>query len=228
MSNFNIISLTGLIQRDSFKADAEPQNGRTAQEPQTPSNGVYIQDITGKLWKIYNWDGSVKPNAVAVITDTSKFLIALTESSSTMQLNSDENGLLDNYMTPTKSLYEATADYDGAGNTAKILKIEPSASYAAGYCNAFAFPDGKTKGFLPSLGQLYLAHQNEESIYAALSKCGGTVMKDGRYWSSTFWGVYFRESRKCWVFNWDGGLKNGDVNAATLDYRTYVRPFANF
>ena len=228
MSNFNIISLAELIQRDSFKADADPQNGRTAQEPQISSNGVYIQDITGKLWKIYNWDGSVKPNAVAVITDRSKFLIALTEPSSIMKLNSSSKGLFDNYMTPTKTLYEATADYDGAGNTAKILKIGPSASYAAGYCDAFTFPDGKTKGFLPSLGQLYLAYRNGGSIDAALRKCGGTAMKERRYWSSTFKGVDRDDDRFCWVLNWDGGPKDGDVNACTLDYRTYVRPFANF
>ena len=41
--------------------------------------GVFIQDVNGNLWNTEDWDNSVKPNAVAVISTRCRFPIALAD-----------------------------------------------------------------------------------------------------------------------------------------------------
>lgn len=223
MSNFNIISFADLMQRGESNVDTERPKPHAIRKQQVPSEGVYIQDTNGKLWKTEDWNNSAKPNAVAVIAKEDKFLIALTEPLSCLML-SLSYAALERYMTAISDSAAAVSDYDGAGNTAKILQARSSPYNAAGWCNAFVFPDGKTKGFLPSLGQLNLAYQNKAAVDAALSKCGGTAMNaDNYYWSSTFWGVG-GGYRHCWRLYWsDGGVDGGYLNGSY-----YVRPFASF
>ena len=222
MGNFNIISFTDLMRCSSPNVATAQQNSDIVQELKAPSNGVYIQDVSHKLWRTEDWDNSVKPNAIAVISDKVRFLVALTQLPSTMRISRHFCEPLEKYMTVISDKTAAKADYDGAGNTAKILKVIPSTGYAAGYCDAYVFPDGKTKGFLPSLGQLNLVFQDKAAVNDALSKCGGIAMSS-YYWSSTFWGVgdiY----RRCWGFSWSGGGVGYDCLCGT----NYVRPFANF
>lgn len=182
--------------------------------------GVYIQDVNSKLWKTEDWDGSVKPNAVAVIAKEAKFLIALKESS--MRMSDSFATSLERYMTAKSDSEIAKTDYDGAGNTAYILQAQPSSIYAAGWCDAFTFPDRRTKGYLPSLGQWNLAYQNKAKIEAALSKCEGIAMSSC-YRSSTFWGIDSFCYRRCWIFFWC----DGDVINNNLRHCYHVRPFAN-
>ena len=223
MGNFNVISFADLMQRGESKVDTAQPKPHAIRNQQVPSEGVYIQDVNGKLWKTEDWDNSAKPNAVAVIAKEDKFLIALTEPLSRPML-SLSYAALEKYMDATSSATEAKADYNGAGNTANILKMMLSTDCAAGYCNAFTFPDGSTKGFLPSLGQLNLAYQNKAAVDAALSKCGGTAMTNNYYWASTFWGVGSSGYRHCWLLRWSDGYVYGDG----LNYNYRVRPFANF
>ena len=194
---------------------------------QTSSNGVYIQDVNGKLWKTEDWDNSTKPNAIAVISNEAKFLIALTEPTSCMRISSGCIDPFEEYMACAMHSAIALSDYDGAGNTANIIKMLPSTDYAAGYCNAFTFPDGKTKGFLPSLGQLNLAYQNKEAINAALSKCGGaTISHEYFYWPSMFCEANDNnKKRSFWAQYWNivcTHQSNGET-----DERKFVRPFAD-
>ena len=222
MSNFNIISFTGLMQRRNNHADTEKQNGCEKKTTQLPSNGVYIQDINGKLWETEDWDNSVKPNAVAVIADEAKFLIALTQAPSTTTISSFSTATLDKYMMAALDSDVAKADYNGAGNTANIIKLPQRTDYAANHCSTYILPDGNTKGYLPSLGQLNLAYQNKDAIDAALSKCGAAMFED-YYWSSTFAGVN-GSGRSCWILRWNGGIVSYDY----VSHYYYVRPFADF
>ena len=230
MSNFKIFSFADLMcgsHKDEGRRDKNSQQEHSvAQKPQTPRNGVYIQDISGKLWEIKEWDDSVKPNAIAVIDDEAKFLIALREFE--LRLSDDGKALFRNYMAKISCETAAKADYNGAGNTSNMLKAESDTSYAAGFCNSFTFPNGKPKGYLPSLGQLNLAYHKKHEICDALNKCGGAAMSSDYHWSSTF--HYARESysincgmHACWMLNW----KDGIVKSYYSDSRGYVRPFAN-
>ena len=188
--------------------------------------GVFIQDKSGKLWTTDSWDTSnnSNANAIAVLTSNVKVLVALTDSGGTKQIHSSYSGALENYMTAISDTTQAKADYKGAENTANIMKLQSSTSYAAGWCNAFTFPDGKTKGHLPSLGEFWEVYQNKSLVDAALSKCGGTAINTGSYhWCSTFWGI--RDSnRRCWLLRWS----DGGVSSYNLGYGDYVRAFAAY
>lgn len=190
--------------------------------------GVFIQDKSGKLWTTDSWDTSnnSNANAIAVLTSNVKVLVALTDSGGTKKIHSSYSGALENYMTGILDTTQAKADYKGAENTANIMKLQSSTSYAAGWCNTFTFPDGKTKGHLPSLGEFWEVYQNKSLVDAALSKCGGTAINTGSYhWCSTFWGIG-GDYRRCWVLVWS----DGDVGIlyGTLDRGNFVRAFAAY
>ena len=187
--------------------------------------GVFIQDKSGKLWTTDSWDTSnnSNANAIAVLTSNVKVLVALTDSGGTKQIHSSYSGALENYMTAVNTT-QAKADYKGAENTANIMKLQSSTSYAAGWCNAFTFPDGKTKGHLPSLGEFWEVYQNKSLVDAALSKCGGTAINTSDYhWCSTFWGIS-EPYRKCWSLTW----RDGGVYGNGLFDNGYVRAFAAY
>lgn len=186
------------------------------------TSGVFIEATDGMLYTSNEWPSSKTANSIVVAGNGVSFRMALQQSAK--QISSSYTDPLENYMTAISDQTAAKADYNGSGNTANIMKLQSSTSYAAGYCNAFTFPDGSTKGFLPSLGQLNLAYQNKAAVDAALSKCGGTAMNTNNYyWSSTFWGVK-GSYRRCWLLGWSDGL----VDYNSLFGSNDVRPFAAY
>ena len=193
---------------------------------QIPSlNGVYIEATNGKLFTAKEWTGSLTPNSVVVIQDEVRFRIALTEPSDLMKIHSNGTDALENYMTAIQSFAQAKLDMKSAENTANIMKLQSGTGYAAGYCNSFTFPDGKTKGLLPALGWLWTMFNKKDAVNACLSACGATSMDtSGSYWSSTFWGMRGGETRACWVLYWS----SGNVGNGALEDIRRVRPFATY
>ena len=191
---------------------------------QTPLlNGVYIEATNGKLFTSDKWTGSLTPNSVVVVQDEVQFRIAL--MSSTMQIYSSSSGALENYMTAISDEAQAKLDMKSAENTANIMELENRTGYAAGYCNSFTFPDGKTKGLLPALGWLQTAYDNKAAVDACLAACGATAMDTSNYhWASTFWGVHSSASRCCWKLTWS----DGSVSYTNLSNSRRVRPFAAY
>ena len=192
------------------------------------ANGVYIEATDGMLYTSNNWDSGKTANSIVVSSDVTKFRIALTQSSSSMTIYNTNNPTF-RYSTQIRDAAQALSDYNGARNTADILLSVPSANYAAGWCDAFIFPDGKTKGFLPSLGQLNLAYQNRDAVNAALSKCGGAEMYitavNNMYQSSTYFG-YAEGSNPYYAF-WTH-YNNGGCIYINQTYPCSVRPFADY
>ena len=190
------------------------------------ANGVFIQDVNGKLWNTDDWDDSVRPNAVAVISKKCRFLIALHD------VVGQEKRIADNTMEALEKMmatfqwrFHAKRDYNGKENTENLfLTIPYVANYAVGACKSWEFPNGKTEGYLPSLGQLWIAFRNRDFINAAMLKCHGDAMHNSYYWTSTFYGIYDDKSRCCWAFGW----KSGFAYQALLFFNNYVRPFADF
>ena len=92
---------------------------------------------------------------------------------------------------------QATADYDGAGNTQKIeddwaiiVTTNPSLTIeATTYCRAETVTIGGTtyQGFLPAAGQLVAAKNNIYDINNALDTLGGNqlAITSGNWWSSS-------------------------------------------
>ena len=192
---------------------------------QTPLlNGVYIEATNGKLFTSDKWTGSLTANSVVVIQGEARFRIALTQSS-TMTIHSSYSGKLENYMTAINNKAQAKLDMKSAENTANIMKLQSGTDYAAGYCNSFTFPDGKTKGLLPALGWLQTAYDNKAAVDACLAACGATAMDTSNYhWASTFWGVSGGGYRLCWILRWS----DGGVGDSYLGDSGRVRPFAAY
>ena len=186
---------------------------------------MYIEATNGELFTADKWTGSLTPNSVVVIQDEVRFRISLTQSSSTMKIHSSSSGKLEKYMTAISDTAQAKLDMKSAENTANIMKLQSGTGYAAGYCNAFTFPDGKTKGLLPALGWLQTAYDNKAAVDACLAACGATAMDTSNYhWASTFWGVGSNDYRNCWMLSWS----DGSAYSSYLGYSYRVRPFAAY
>lgn len=187
--------------------------------------GVFIEAIDGTLYQSTEWTGAKTANSIVVQQPTVAFRIALTQSSSTMQINSSASGTLEKYMTAIKDKEQAKLDMKSAENTANFMKLQSGTDYAAGYCNSFTFPDGKTKGLLPALGWMQTAYDNKAAVDACLAACGATAMDTSNYhWASTFWGVGSDYYRYCWTLSWS----RGSVSNSGLSNSNRVRPFAEY
>lgn len=184
-----------------------------------PADGVYIEGLDGRAYTVNKWQGGSAANSVIVASGDVKFRIALDYETLALGKNSAR---FDKYVTGTTSSATALSDYDGAGNTAKMLLAQSGTDYAAGYCSNFTFPDGKTKGYLPSLGQLNVVYKNKAPVNAALKACGASFSMSNYNWSSTLRG-YSGGYTSYWVYY----LTKGTVISSDLDIVRFVHPFAD-
>lgn len=187
--------------------------------------GVFIEATDGTLHKSTEWTGDKTANSIVVKQPTTAFRIALKPHSDTRQIHGDYQAAYDNYMTAIEDIAQAKLDMKSAENTANMMKLRDRTDYAAGYCNSFTFPDGKTKGVLPALGWWQTAYDNKAAVDTCLAACGSTPMNTSTYhWTSTFRGVDKYKNRSFWVLNWS----NGNVtNCIPTDWYR-VRAFAEY
>lgn len=140
----------------------------------TIKNGLYIQDISGKLWLPDEYDNSVKMNGYAIIDDQCSFVVASKELSGTYAMTPDSSV----YVFPLKEYtqYDANNDYLGRSNTKKIINFLGEDFYSAAHaCNDYVFPNGQ-KGYLASCGEWYIALKH------------GLKVRYVRHWTSTYTG----------------------------------------
>lgn len=190
--------------------------------------GVYIQHISGALYTEEEWTSggyaNTEANGVAILSETvPAFVIAKADaSSSTLRWGGYGKTITD--IVTTTSSATAILDYDGAGNTPKI--IEQLDGYydnyvtgapAAEACAAYTFPNGK-KGYLPALGEWQGAYNNKTAVVSAMTLIGGTAINTGNYyWSSTQY-----DSSNSWALSWSYGY----LGTNRKDGGNYVRAFA--
>ena len=189
--------------------------------------GVFIEATDGTLHRSTRWTGAKIANSIVVKQPTTSFRIALTQSSTKLKINSYASDSYDNYMESFRKADQAITDMKSSENTANMIKVKSDTSYAAGYCNSFTFPDGKTKGLLPASGWWQVAYDNKTSIDACIAACGGTAIDTSWYhWASTY-ERYDAISAYCafWAIGW----KEGNVGTAPVHTNEFwVRPFAEY
>ena len=150
--------------------------------------GVFIQDIYGRLYTQDEWDGTQIANGVAVITDNCSFVVAKEDAlSSNIYWGGRDIDIptLTNYNNRT----DAATDFDGLGNTSKIITAlgntnDGYSGYAAAGCRNYIFSNG-VNGYLGSAGELQAIHDNKEVINSLLALIGGQLIASGHYWTST-------------------------------------------
>lgn len=180
---------------------------------------VYIQDVDGMLWSVGDWDNGAIANAIAVMTPWHSFLIAL-RPDKMMRVDDTFSGFWRDRLMYTTNPIAAKCDYDGKRNTMLMTEIEPSQDFSAGYCAAYTFPDGVTRGHLPSLGELYIAYKNKDAINAALKACGVEYMMGGDLQSSTF-----HEPEYAFCYFWLIDFDSGSLCKGVVDHYNSVRVF---
>ena len=173
------------------------------------SLGVFILGTDGNLYSKSEWN---QPNSsavgVAVLTNNCKFVIAPTQSGSSLVWA--PHGAQDSVpgVTTTASASDARKDYKGVSNSSAIVsKYRRGTNYAAGWCQNFSFKNGK-KGYLGSCGEWKKAYDNKAEINACMSLIGGTNIASSYCWTSSQ-----HSANGAWMLYWpdnqvSGGLKN--------------------
>lgn len=181
-----------------------------------PVNGVYIQDISGKLWEVNDWDNSATPNGIAVITSECSFVMALGNAHTSTSTYGGYGSTISG-VTNTTSSSTAAKDYNGESNTTAIINaLSSSAASAAKYCRSYIFPNGSA-GYLGGAGEWKALANNKSAVDSALSKCGGSSMSTS-YWTST------QNSRNnAWYLTWS----NGGLTSSSKNYSRNVRAFTS-
>lgn len=189
--------------------------------------GVYIQHVNGALYTKSEWTAggyaNSDANGVAILSETLPAFVIAKENASSSTIRWGSYGkTVPDIVTATSSA-TAVLDYDGAGNTPKIIEYLAGTNDgyvdgapAAEACAAFTFPNGK-KGYLPALGEWQGAYNNKTAVVSAMSLIGGTAIKSDYYWSSTQYTSYYS-----WYLDWS----NGNLDGYRKDDNLFVRAFA--
>lgn len=189
--------------------------------------GVFIEDIDGGLYTQSEWDGSKIPNGVAVLTDNCRFVVyGYYHNNSLFEYQSpilyDATYLDDSY--PTFGYSYMVTDYNGPGNTNKLLKLEGVNRWnAAGRCRMTVFPNGQT-GYLGAAGEWKALLDNFESVNSALSKAGMKTLHiySGMYWwTSTCYMTGSMQFVLFAAFN----MEYKNIETVNATYEQYYRPF---
>ena len=189
---------------------------------------IYIQHIDGTLYSTDEWTvggyANDQANGVAVVSASSSFVIAKADASSSTFTWGGYKLITD--IVKTETLSKAVLDFDGKGNTQKIIEqltgytddsLGITGAPAAEACAAYTFPSG-AKGYLPAFGQWQVAYNNKTAVNSAMSLIGGTAIST-YYWSSTQASMY-----RAWAFNWSNDTSRYHSGK---DYSTMVRAFAS-
>ena len=188
--------------------------------------GVYIQHINGSLYTESEWTAggyaNRDANGVAILSETVSAFVIAKQNASSSDLRWGGYGKTVPDIVTSKSSSTAVLDYDGAGNTPKIIEYLAGTNDgyvdgapAAEACAAFTFPNGK-KGYLPALGEWQGAYNNKTAVVSAMSLIGGTAIKFDYYWSSTQ-----GSSTGSWTLIW----YNGSLYFGNKGGYYYVRAF---
>ena len=167
----------------------------TASQPARNVDVVYKEIETGIFIYRIDTDTLISPESwntnndyalgVAVITEKCKFVISKSDYSDTIQWGGHGTDIatLTNYTDATI----ASSDFDGVGNTAKIIAAVGAGSYAAMSCFRYEWTDlygDIHNSYLGSAGEWKVVDDNYTKINEALELIGAQYLGSG-YWTST-------------------------------------------
>ena len=175
--------------------------------PYTEKVDVYVQHIDGTLYTSDEWTSNGyandQANGVALLSASTSFIVAKEDASSNSLKWGGSDYVVNNIVTTTINS-DALLDFDGEGNTNKIIEqlsghtdiFGVVGAPAAEACKNYIFPNGKL-GYLGALGQLNFLGLNLTKVNSILSLIGGEQFISTNapyYWSSTQY-----DSRYSWA-----------------------------
>lgn len=214
-------------------SDGASVDGQIVTVKQNVANGVYIEDVNGKLWTKSEWDGSVTPNGVAVVTPETSFVISrnrLDGSGPYSNLTS-----LSGDIVTTKDSSVAMMDFNGYNNTVGIVKKDGTNS--SGYyslakrCQDYTFPNGQ-KGYLGAAGEVRILYSNAVKVQALLNLIYGSSLalthpSSTLYDSSNFWVIVGKGSVTDYDYMKDKGIDSWMSSYAFTHLKGETQPVKN-
>ena len=197
---------------------------------------IFIEATDHTLYSYTEWPKSGKAaNSIVVWSGNQRFRMALTAENKRM--DADLSAPVESYIYNIRYDAWALMDFDGAGNTDKLINFHiergtNNNNYAAPFCRNFVFPDGTRNCYMPALGHLLIVYRNHRQISLCLSACNAVALNTGSpysdMFSSTFSGIgvsYGTDShRRFWSLNTISGILSESSVIANL----VVRPFADY
>lgn len=157
---------------------------------------IYIQHIDGTLYSVDDWRSAgyanSQANGVAVVSENTSFVIAKDKFAGAWGGYVID---ISSAITLKTTIAEAVLDFDGKGNTTKVIEALSGktdqygvvGAPAAEACANYTFPNGKI-GYLGSAGQWQRIIDNSSTIMAALAYIGVNHyinVTSNRFWTST-------------------------------------------
>lgn len=180
-------TVTGITNYEGLVSQSVKSTSSTCTCNYIEKTDIYIQHIDGTLYTTDEWtDGGYdnsQANGVAVVCASTSFIISK-KSLGKMAWSTSLFDVTDIVSSSVSSI--AFLDFDGEGNTAKIISqgIELGITTpAATACADYTFANGK-KGYLGACGQWKIIKDNMSIIKTAINLIGGNSV-DAWYWSST-------------------------------------------
>jgi hypothetical protein len=172
------------------------------------------------VWAYYA-DGSIRDyehadsNAigVAVVTANCGFVIdkLMTNGNSTINFGGNVN-LSGTGVMITGSQSQAKQDFDGEGNTTKLISVI-SGNYAVNVCRS-AFGG---KGYLGSEGEWNEAYANKSAVNSMMTKIRGASIYASYHWTSTL----YNSSSSTWIYSWNTANTYGDGRTSFYRVRAF-------
>lgn len=157
--------------------------------------GIFILETDGTMTEPENWNKGNSSTVLGVFVGGENCSFVLAPEGENRQWSSAS------FLYPgvkNESTEDAPInDFDGIGNTKKIIDALPNdTSNVAYYCNQYEFKNGK-KGYLFALGEAMLAYINKDKINTAYTRLQSDTVMDSL--GSGFWTSNQQGSSQAWA-----------------------------
>lgn len=157
--------------------------------------GIFILETDGTMTEPENWNKGNSSTVLGVFVGGENCSFVLAPEGENRQWSSAS------FLYPgvkNESTEDAPInDFDGIGNTKKIIDALPNdTSNVAYYCNQYKFKNGK-KGYLFALGEAMLAYINRDKINTAYTRLQSDTVMDSL--GSGFWTSNQQGSSQAWA-----------------------------
>lgn len=196
--NLNTISLNS----SSLNTIGEVKMGGASGGGGLDAIGVFIYDIDGKLTAPENWNTANNDKAVGVYLGTDTYRFVMSKKSTAIFHEWGGYGVLIQDIVTTTSSSISLLDFDGEGNTRKIIEqlngvIDENGIEGAPACEAcMNFIVNNKQCYLGALGEWKIWRDNQQAVDDALFMIGGNRINSNPFSSTQY------DKNKVWYFDY--------------------------
>lgn len=186
-------NITGYTSPSSKSFVASQVDREVVMEYAKVQYGVYAEGLSGMLYNLENFNDQEPLNSLVVVNENCSLRIATPVRNDYKAMGIAED-TFKGRLNFVGNLNSAKTLFNGHEQTQEILNIVGlSSDTASVYATNYIFPDGKTTGYIPSVGELNaIALQfHNNSLFKDMAKEIGIIEHvDYYYWTSTYGNPY--------------------------------------